>query len=233
MRVLGIDTSTSCGSIGLVEEDRVRAEFLLDSPVTHSERLLVAIEGILQQTRRSVWEIDGWAVSLGPGSFTGLRIGLSTVKGLAYATEKPILGIPTLDALASQVGPTPYLLCPMLDARKKEVYAALYRYDERKELCRLSAYQAARPKDLLATMKEKTIFLGEGARAYRNELQEAMGVGAIFLPAPFDVLRGSTVAFWGLRRLRERRFDDLATLTPIYVRPSEAELKWRETHPET
>lgn len=232
MRVLGIDTSTSCGALGLVEDDEVIAEFLLRSAVTHSERLLVAIDSMLRQCALSVDEIDGWAVSLGPGSFTGLRIGLSTVKGLAFATEKPILGIPTLDALASQVGPTPYLVCPMLDARKREVYAALYRYDGRNELCRLSAYQATKPRDLVAKLAEKTIFLGEGARAYRNELQEAMPLEAIFLPPPFDVLRGSTIAFWGERRLRERKTDDLTKLTPIYVRPSEAELRWRETHSE-
>ncbi len=184
MRVLGIDTSTTFGSIGLIEEGRVVAECLLDAPITHSERLLTAIEGILQQSRRAVWEVDGWAVSLGPGSFTGLRIGLSTAKGLAYATGKPILGIPTLDALASQVGPTPYLVCPMLDARKKEVYTALYRYDESDKLCRLSAYQAVKPKALVADMDEKTIFLGEGARTYRRELQEGMSLRAIFLPAP-------------------------------------------------
>ena len=233
MKVLGIDTSTSCGALGLVEDDEVIAESLLRSSVTHSERLLVAIDSMLKQCALSVDEIDGWAVSLGPGSFTGLRIGLSTVKGLAYGTEKPVLGIPTLDALASQVGPTPYRICPMLDARKKEVYTALYRYDETNELRRVSAYQAAKPQDLVTEMEERTIFLGEGARTYRHELGEAGFPGAIFLPAPFDVLRGSTIAFLGERRLREGKIDDLSTLTPIYVRPSEAELKWRQTHRET
>ena len=130
MKILGIDTSTSCGSVGLIDGDSVIAEYLIDIPVTHSERLLGSIEHVLRQAGCSTGELDGWAISLGPGSFTGLRIGVSTIKGLAFATQKPVAGVPTLDVLAFNISPTPYLICPVLDARKGEVYAAFYRYEE-------------------------------------------------------------------------------------------------------
>src|SRR3990172_10860080 len=113
MKVLGIDTATSCSSIGLIDDHRVIAESLLDIPVTHSERLLTSVEQVLREGRCAPEDLDGWAISIGPGSFTGLRIGVSTVKGLAFATQKPVAGIPTLDLLASQIAFTPYRICPI------------------------------------------------------------------------------------------------------------------------
>src|SRR4030042_5849326 len=100
MKILGSDTSTSCGSIGLIDDDTVIAEYLLDVSVTHSERLLNSIDYVLKQGGCSLEELAGWAISLGPGSFTGLRIGVSTINGLAFATQKPVGGLPTLDVLA-------------------------------------------------------------------------------------------------------------------------------------
>ena len=168
MKVLGIDTSTSCGSVGLIDDEEVISDYLLNIPVTHSERLLGAIEFVLREARCPIGEIDGWAISLGPGSFTGLRIGVSTVKGLAFATGKPVAGVSTLDVLASQIAPTSYLICPILDARKKEVYTAFYRYGEGSSLMRQSDYQAIRPEDLVKKIKEHTIFLGDGVKTYRG-----------------------------------------------------------------
>jgi tRNA threonylcarbamoyladenosine biosynthesis protein TsaB len=228
MKVLGIDTSTACGSVGLIDEEWVVAEYLLNSPVTHSERLLAAVEFILKESRLPLQEIDGWAISLGPGSFTGLRIGLSTVKGLAFASGKPAVGVPTLDVLASQIAPTPYLICPLLDARKKEVYSAFYRYRDGDSPESVSAYQACRPEDLVRQVTEKTIFAGDGTRSYGDFFRNALPSLAMVAPAPFHWPRGSTVAMLGLKRLRKREIPDLASLTPIYVRASEAEIKWKD-----
>ena len=147
MKVLGIDTSTPCASVGLADDGGVISEYLLNVPVTHSERLLAAIHFVLKEAGCAMEALDGWAISLGPGSFTGLRIGVSTVKGLAYATGKPVVGVPTLDGLAAQISPTPYLICPILDARKKEVYTAFYRYNQENLLVRLSDYRAIHPDD--------------------------------------------------------------------------------------
>jgi len=231
MRILGIDTSTRCGSVGLIDGDEVLCEYLLNVPVTHSERLLSSIEYVLKGSGCSVKDLDGWAISLGPGSFTGLRIGVSTIKGLAFATQKPVAGVPTLDALASQISSTPYLICPILDARKGEVYASFYCYEEGEVLKRISDYQAFSPEILAKKIEKKTIFIGSGAMTYGDNLRNALLSLAIFPPSPFHLLRGATVALMGLDLLRRKEYLNLSTFTPIYVRLSEAEIKWKEKHP--
>jgi len=231
MRVLGIDTSTSCGSIGIIDDDRVVSDYLLNSSVTHSERLLGSIEFALKEARFPLEDLDGWAISLGPGSFTGLRIGVSTLKGLSFATQKPVAGVPTLDALASQVSPTPYLICPVLDARKGEIYAAFYRYGKGDILKRVSPYRAIGPDELVKEIAEKTIFIGDGVRTYGEFFRDALPAHAAFPSSPLHLLQGSTVATLGLTLLRKGSSLDLSTFTPIYVRRSEAEIKWDEKHP--
>lgn len=230
MKVLGIDTSTSCGSVGLMDNGEVISDYLLNIPVTHSERLLGAIKFILREARCLIGDLDGWAISLGPGSFTGLRIGVSTVKGLAYATGKPVAGVSILDVLASQIAPTSYLICPILDARKQEVYTAFYRYEEGNSLRRQSDYQAIRPEDFVKKIKEHTIFLGEGVKTYRDFLLNSLPSLAIFPPAPLNVSHGSMVAKLGSELLQKGECLDLSNFTPLYIRPSEAELKWQKTH---
>jgi len=230
MKVLGIDTSTSCGSVGLIDDGEVISDYLLKIPVTHSERLLGAIEFVLKEARCNIEDIDGWAISLGPGSFTGLRIGVSAVKGLAFATGKPVAGVSILDVLASQIAPTSYLICPILDARKKEVYTAFYRYEEGRFLKRLSDYQAIRPEDLVEKIKEQTIFLGDGVKTYGDLLLNFLPSLAILPPAPLHVSHGSMVAKLGSELLQKGESLNPSTFTPLYVRSSEAEMKWQETH---
>lgn len=232
MKVFGIDTSTSCGAVGLIDDGEVISEYLLNIPVTHSERLLGAIEFVLREARCSIENIDGWAVALGPGSFTGLRIGVSTVKGLALATGKPVAGVSVLDVLASQIAPTPHLICPILDARKKEVYTAFYRYEEGSSLKRQSDYQAIRPEDLVKKIKEQTIFLGDGLKTYGDFLLNSLPSLAIFPPDPLHISHGSMVAKLGFEILKKGEHLNLSTFSPLYIRPSEAEMKWQETHSE-
>jgi len=228
MKVLGIDTSTSSGSIGLIHDESVISEYILNLPVTHSERLLDAVDLVLRKARYALGDLDGFAISLGPGSFTGVRIGVSTVKGLAYAVQKPVVGVSTLDVLASQVSPTPYLICPIIDARKGEVYSAFYRYEELNRLKRLSEYQALRPEVLFGMLKEPTIFLGDNVKTYGNDLPNSLKSFAIFSPTAFHVPHGSAVARLGVELLLRRECLDLATFTPLYVRLSEAEIRWRD-----
>jgi len=229
MKVLGLDTSTSCGSVGLVKNGEVISEYILNVPATHSQRILAAIELVLQESCCPIEQIDTWSIALGPGSFTGLRIGVSTIKGLAFATGKPVTGVSTLDVLASQISPAPYLICPLLDARKQEVYAAFYRF-EKNTMNRLSDYQAIKPEDLVKSIKEQTIFVGEGAKNYREFLLKSLSSLALFPPAPFHLAHGSVVAKLGFELLEKGESLDLSTFAPIYVRPSEAEIKWQEKY---
>ena len=127
MRLLAVETSTLTGAVALLEDGGVVAESRVSVSVTHGERLVSAIDGVLRAARRELADIDAFAVAVGPGSYTGLRIGLATVKGLAFATRKPAVGIPTLDALAWRLPYCAYPICPILDARKNEVYTGLYR----------------------------------------------------------------------------------------------------------
>jgi tRNA threonylcarbamoyladenosine biosynthesis protein TsaB len=230
MKVLGIDTSTSCGSVGLVDDQGVIADTLLNLPVTHSERLLAAIGGVLDQSSCTLTDLNGIAISLGPGSFTGLRIGVSVVKGLAFATGLPVVGVSTLDALAAQVAPTSYAICPILDARKAEVYTALYRYEGGTRVKRLTPYRAVRPEELVAQIREKTIFIGDGTRAYGDYFRNTLPSLALFPSLPLRVPHGSVVATLGLELLQRGETLDVPAFIPIYVRPSEAEMKWQETH---
>jgi tRNA threonylcarbamoyladenosine biosynthesis protein TsaB len=229
MKVLGIDTSTSCGSLGIINDDAVVAEYALFRDETHSTRLIPAIQNLLKEARLDLDEIDGIAVSLGPGSFTGLRVGLSAVKGLALAAERPVVGVPTLNALASNLPFTHYQICPLVDARKGEVYTALYKDGEGGQVEQLTPYQVVAPLDLLEKIPpQETIFLGDGVEAYGELIEERFGANALFAPPHLRFLRGSTVAEIGLQRFKRGEQDDISSLVPIYVRPSDAEIKWTQ-----
>jgi tRNA threonylcarbamoyladenosine biosynthesis protein TsaB len=229
MKILGVDTSTSYGSLGLIEDDKVVAEYVLLRDETHSTRLVPAIQALLKEARLVLDEIDGMAVSLGPGSFTGLRVGLSAVKGLALAAERSVVGVPTLDALASNLPFTPYVICPILDARKGDVYSALYKDGGRGLVEQLTPYEVLSPLRLLEKIPlEETIFLGDGVEVYGELIKERLGAKALFAPPHLRFLRGSTVAEIGLQRFKRGEQDDISSLVPIYVRPSDAEIKLRQ-----
>jgi tRNA threonylcarbamoyladenosine biosynthesis protein TsaB len=184
-----------------------------------------AIGGLLKEAQLSPEEVDGFAVSAGPGSFTGLRIGLSTIKGLCLATGKPVVAVPTLDAMAELVPPCSHLICPLLDARKKEVYAALYRHLPEEEVRREGDYLVMDPRLLAEMIHQKVFFLGNGVDLYRDLLADLLGEKAAFAPAQLRHPRAAMVGRVGLRLLERGQSDSLDELEPLYVRPSEAELK--------
>ncbi len=214
------------GSVAITEDERLVAEVMLDIKVVHSERLMSSIEWLLMASRISIADIDAFAVSIGPGSFTGLRIGLSTVKGLYYATKRPIIPVPTLDAFARRIPFSAYNICPMLDARKNEVYAGLYRWYGH-GLKKVISEMAIAPDDLMDRVEGITIFMGDGARLYRRLIEERMRDDAIFAPPHLMYPSASTVAEIGVERLKRGEVADPVTLTPFYIRRSEAEIRWK------
>jgi tRNA threonylcarbamoyladenosine biosynthesis protein TsaB len=226
MKILGLDTATLCGSLGIIDDDTVLVEYALHREETLSARLLPAIQTLLAEARLALHEIDGIAVSLGPGSFTGLRVGLSAVKGLALAAEMPVVGIPTLDALACNLPFTPYQICPLIDARKGQIYTALYKNGAGGCLEQLTPYQVLSPTALSeAIPHQETVFLGDGVEVCRELITQKLAAKALFAPLHLGFLRGTTVAELGLKRLGRGESDDISSLVPIYVRPSDAELK--------
>ena len=228
MKVLAIETSTMAGSVALIDGDELVSEYLLNIDITHSERLLLAIDCVMRDTRIPVDEINGFAISIGPGSFTGLRIGTSTIKGLAYATNKPVVGIPTLDAMAENISFTDYLICPILDARKKQVYTALYKRDAKNRLRKITPDLAIDPRDLLKKIQERVVFLGDGIKVYHTLIKEVLRDMAFFAPLNLRLPRAANVAKLSLDQFKKKNTLDLNTFTPSYVRPSEAEEKFKE-----
>jgi tRNA threonylcarbamoyladenosine biosynthesis protein TsaB len=227
MITLGVDTSVADGGLGIVDDDQVRAEHTFSREETPSVSLIPTLQSLLEEARLDLAEIEGIAVSLGPGSFTGVRVGLSAVKGLALATAKAVVGVPGLDALAGHLPVTPRLICPLVDARKGEVYAALYRKRTGGEVERLTPYWALSPAALMEKIpRRQTIFLGDGAEVYGEFIKGRMGEHALFAPPQLRFLRGAMVAELGRKRLMKGECDDVSSLVPIYVRQSDAEIKW-------
>jgi tRNA threonylcarbamoyladenosine biosynthesis protein TsaB len=219
MRVLAVETSTLAGGVALLDGERVVGEYLLDVGVTHSERLVAAVDRLLADARWTAADLEGLAVAIGPGSFTGLRIGISTVKGLGVALSIPIAAVPTLDALAWALPFSALPVCPLIDARRGEVYACLYRWNGL-EMQREWEYLAVPPDDLSQRLGEPTVLLGDAATRIRSPYGR-LAPPARRLPSP------ACVGQLGLERLRRGQTEAAADLVPLYLRPSEAELRRR------
>jgi len=226
MKVLGVDTSTMTAGIGIVEEDEILVEVKFSVKITYSEILLFCIDQALKNVSLKIDDMDGFAISIGPGSFTGLRIGLSTLKGLSFATGKPLVSIPSLDALAYLSLYCQYPVVTMLDAKKNQVYAAIYETNDG-ELKRQSDYLVIDVEDLVKRISHKTLFVGSGAKLYQKRLIELLKDKAYFSQAERSLPSGATVAFLGSKKLILGQFEDIVNLEPLYLRKSEAELKFR------
>jgi len=227
MIILGIETSTKTGSVAVVSEDGVIAQYSLNIEVTHSERLMSTVDRVLKDTGLAMADFGGFAVAIGPGSFTGLRIGLSTVKGLAFATGKPVAAVPTLQALAWNLPYAAYPVCPMLDARKNEVYAALYTFDGA-VFAQVMPEMTISIRELAEKISGKTLFTGEAAHLYRREIEQQFGNAALFAPLFVSLPSAATVAELGLDMIKNGKQTDPDSLTPLYIRRPEAEVAWEK-----
>jgi tRNA threonylcarbamoyladenosine biosynthesis protein TsaB len=219
MRVLAVETSTLSGGAALLDDARVVGESTLDVRLTHSERLMTAIDRLLGDAGWTARDLEGLAVTVGPGSFTGLRVGLSTIKGLALALSIPVAAVPTLDAMAAMLPFAALPVCPVLDARKREVYASLYRWDGL-GMRRQWDYLAVAPDELARRLDEPVIVIGDGADAIHSPFTHRV-------TPPRRGPSPAVVGALGLARLAIHDTVAAADLVPIYLRPSEAELKRR------
>jgi tRNA threonylcarbamoyladenosine biosynthesis protein TsaB len=221
MTVLGIETATTVCAAAVVRDGSLASEHSLDAPQAHAEQLLTLVDKALRAARVELNDLDGFAVSIGPGSFTGLRIGLSTVKGLAFATGKPLVGVPTLMALAYQavrselVGEDEYIV-PMIDARRDEVYMALYRRSG-STVEELRPSQAVRLRDLPALLPASghLLLMGDGADKVS---QSPLGLNVRFVVPPLRACSGASVALLGETALKAGEASDGAALEPLYVK---------------
>ncbi|GMR03268.1 MAG: tRNA (adenosine(37)-N6)-threonylcarbamoyltransferase complex dimerization subunit type 1 TsaB [Thermodesulfovibrionia bacterium] len=237
MKVLALETATMAGSIAIVSADEgLIGEIKINVKIAHAERLMKSIDWVLNASTTSINKIDAFAVSIGPGSFTGLRIGLSTAKGFSYATNKPLIPVSTLDAFARTLPFCSHLICPMLDARKNEVYTGLYKWEGgicRKIIPETAAIPLNFLKDIkkfyaLKKIKEPTVFMGEGIKIYKKIIMDTLKTNASFAPASAMSPSASSVAEIAIEKLKKGISTDPVSLTPFYIRKSEAEVHWKE-----
>ncbi len=230
MRILAADTSTMSGSLALLDGENLAAELTLSSAQTHNRRLLKSVDWLLREVGWDLDSIDAFAVACGPGSFTGLRIGMSTMKVLAWTTGKLYAAICSLDALALPFCFSAKPVCTLLDARKGEVYCALYRPDGKAALSLEVPYAAVTPSRLAETiipkLSEPAFFCGDGWTAYKNPLRKKLGDLVLEPPATFHIIRAASVAELARRRFVKGESDDPKYSSPFYLRPSEAEIHY-------
>ncbi|RMD96624.1 MAG: tRNA (adenosine(37)-N6)-threonylcarbamoyltransferase complex dimerization subunit type 1 TsaB [Deltaproteobacteria bacterium] len=230
MRILAFDTSTAAGTVTLTEGEGLIATRTFVSGRSHAERLLPAILDLLGEAGVALDDLDAIAVAAGPGSFTGLRIGLATAKGLARSTGKPLHALSTLEAMAWNLSPVQGLLCPLLDARKKEVYAALFRGEGRGRPIRLTPDGVLALEQVVEYLErfapEPVLFFGEGAQRYAVRLRERLGERFQEAPIHHGACTGYAIAMLALAEI-EAGAPPLSpeALTPRYLRPPEAEVK--------
>jgi tRNA threonylcarbamoyladenosine biosynthesis protein TsaB len=224
MLVLAFDTSTPVISVAVSQHDSTLAFFSYSREHSESAHILSAVDIVLSQAGLELGDCAAIACAVGPGSFTGLRVGLATAQGLAEGCDLPVVGVPTLEAYAYAMIGVEGLLCPMIDARKKEVYAAGYRWEGDK-LVELWPAKAFSPEKLALQVGVRSALLfGEGAAAYRSQLESTLGSKAQFGPTDLALSNAFRVARLGAGRLAQGGGIEPAGLRPIYGRPSEAEL---------
>jgi len=222
MKLLTIDTSTTTCSVALSIDGNLVAEYLSNQGRTLSARLLDCVDLLLKGSGLAMADLDGFGVALGPGSFTGLRVGVATVKGLALATGKPVAGFSSLAMLAMNLPWSIHPVCPMFDARKKEVYAGLYACCDLPRP--LVADCVAPPEVFLDRLEGPAIFVGEGAVRYRELIIARLGEKALFAPASVQLPRAAAGALLAAGAFARGETVHPAHLLPVYIRPSEAEL---------
>ncbi|MCX7988138.1 MAG: tRNA (adenosine(37)-N6)-threonylcarbamoyltransferase complex dimerization subunit type 1 TsaB [Thermodesulfovibrio sp.] len=225
MIVLGIDTSTKYAGVAVIEDGIILAQSTLQFMASHSEKLLPEIAHILEIMKIPIETIDYYAVTVGPGSFTGLRVGVSTVKGLAFVTGKSVIPVSTLEVIARGFPHVPYPICPILDARKKEVYSALFKWHDKK-LIRIKQDSVLKAEALTEWIQEKTIFTGNGLSIYKEQLAQLFGDKAIFAESLYSIPSAAIVALIGEEKAKEGLFISAKELKPLYLRKSEAEIKF-------
>lgn len=231
MYVLGIEAATPVAAVAVVDGERVIAERFINNGRTHSVNLLPMIKAVITDAGIQPEDMAGIAVSSGPGSFTGLRIGITTAKTLAHVWGLPVAPVSTLDALALPLTTYSGLVCPVLNARKHEVYSAIFAGDSG-ALTRLAAPMAVDIPALVHSLapwpKQPILFLGDGVATYRQQLLAQLGSRAQFAHPAAMLPRGATVAQLGLELLQAGQGLSPLAIKPEYIRPSEAEVQWKE-----
>lgn len=232
MKILAFESSALVAGIALAEDENLIAEYTLNHLKTHSQTLLPMLDEITKMTGLQLDELDAFAVAEGPGSFTGLRIGAATVKGLALATNKPIVPVSTIEAMAYNFYGSDKLICPLMDARRGQVYTGIFAFEEKQEkiityerqtIMETSPMAIEEVADKLNSLNRKVIFLGDGVPVHEEYLKEHIKCGMQFANAGSNRQKASGVAMLGLELLKAGKTTTAADFVPVYYRASQAE----------
>lgn len=225
MKILAIDSSSLVASVAIVEDDILVAEYTINYKKTHSQTLLPMIDEICKITDYRLEDIDAIAVSAGPGSFTGLRIGSATAKGLGLALKKPLIHIPTVEAMAYNFYDTDKYIVPIMDARRNQVYTGIYlnkegSVEEILPQCIISIEELI---NQINEIGQPVIFLGDGVPVFRKKIEESVREKALFAPAGINRQRAAAVAELGKKYFQQGKIETAARHAPDYLRLSQAE----------
>lgn len=236
MKILAVDSSGLVASVAVVEDDILLAEYTMNYKKTHSQTLLPMLNEVKQMIDLDLNSVDAIAVASGPGSFTGLRIGSATVKGLGLALDKPIVEVPTLEGLAYNLCGTTHLVCPLMDARRNQVYTGVYGFEAIEESWNMVTVKeqcAVDVTEILESLNElgqPVIFLGDGVPVYREQIAKLCKVPYTFAPAGMNRQRAASVGSLGVLYAKEGKCVTAAEHQPEYLRKSQAEREREEAN---
>lgn len=225
MKILGLDSSGLVASVAVIEDDNMLGEYTVNYKKTHSQTLLPMLDEVAQMIELDLESVDAIAIAGGPGSFTGLRIGSATAKGLGLALKKPIVNVPTVEGLAYNLVGCPEVVCPLMDARRNQTYTGLYTFQGNemttlKEQCAVGIDEII---DTINTTGREVVFLGDGVPVFRDYITEHCKVPYRFAPAHMNKQRAGAVAVLGMKYFSEGRYESAAEHKPEYLRLSQAE----------
>lgn len=225
MKILAIDSSSLVASVAIITDDIMTAEYTVNFKKTHSQTLLPMIDEIVRMVGIDIDSIDAIAVSGGPGSFTGLRIGSATAKGIGLSLDKPIINVPTIDAMAYNLFGTDKIICPIMDARRNQVYTGLYSFKDgllniRKSQCALSIEELV---EELNDLKEDVIFIGDGIPVFSEYIDENLKNNHFYAPPHLNRQRAGAVGALGMIYYKEGKYISADEHEPDYIRVSQAE----------
>lgn len=228
MKILAVDTSANTATVCVSEDNKLLAEEIVNHKKTHSQTLMPMIDNVLKNCGTDISEIDIFAVANGPGSFTGLRIGVSAIKGMAHALDKPVIEISTLEAMAYNIYMSDLIICPIMDARRDQVYNGVYTW-ENGEFTELTPPRALSIEECVDDVKKynkKVIFLGDGVPVHREYIEKELNKQAIFAPASLNAQRASSLASIAMARQDIKK--SCYEVSPVYLRKPQAEREREE-----
>lgn len=229
MKVLAVDTSSVVATCAVLDEEKVLGEYSLNQEMTHSEKIIPMIKELMDSLNLRPEDIDLFAGAVGPGSFTGLRIGIATIKGLAHVFDKPVVGVSTLEALAYNI-PFDGIVVPLIDARRERVFTGIYKWRDGK-LVNLSEPTILELDELLNIIQdnyEKVLFNGDGTLVYKEKIVEKLKDKAQFAPISLNMARASSVGELGLLKWKEGNAENYFQLVPEYLRESQAQREYKK-----